>query len=46
MLLRKSSGGRVAAREVLLNGPLVSSLLAEGRTAQLPVAIEGGLITR
>jgi twitching motility protein PilT len=42
VLLRKSSGGRVAAREVLLNGPLVSSLLAEGRTAQLPVAIEGG----
>lgn len=42
VLLRKSGGGRVAAREVLLNTPLVSSLLAEGRTEQLPVAIEGG----
>jgi twitching motility protein PilT len=42
VLLRKSGGGRVAAREVLLNTPLVASLLAEGRTSQLAVAIEGG----
>lgn len=42
VLLRKSGGGRVAAREVLLNTPIVSSLLAEGRTGQLPMAIEGG----
>ena len=42
VLLRKSGGGRVAAREVLLNTPMVASLLAEGRTAQLPLAIEGG----
>ena len=42
VLLRKSGGGRVAAREVLLNTPMAASLLAEGRTAQLPLAIEGG----
>ncbi|MGE3707971.1 MAG: type IV pilus twitching motility protein PilT, partial [Vicinamibacterales bacterium] len=42
VLLRKSGGGRVAAREVLLNTPLVESLLAEGRTEQLPLAIEAG----
>lgn len=42
VLLRKSGGGRVAAREVLLNTPIVSSLLAEGRLNQLPMAIEGG----
>lgn len=42
VLLRKSGGGRVAAREILLNTPIVSSLLAEGRMNQLPVAIEGG----
>jgi twitching motility protein PilT len=42
VLLRKSSGGRVAAREVLLSTPAVASVLAEGKTSQLPVAIEGG----
>lgn len=42
VLLRKSGGGRVAAREILLNTPIVSSLLSEGRTNHLPVAIEGG----
>lgn len=42
VLLRKSSGGRVAAREVLLNTPAVSSVIAEGKTSQLPMAIEGG----
>lgn len=42
VLLRKSGGGRVAAREILLNTPLVSSLLAEGRMAHVPSAIEGG----
>jgi twitching motility protein PilT len=42
VLLRKSGGGRVAAREILLNTPLVSSLLAESKMAHLPVAIEGG----
>ncbi|HKT80886.1 MAG TPA: ATPase, T2SS/T4P/T4SS family, partial [Vicinamibacterales bacterium] len=42
VLLRKRGGGRVAAREVLLNTPAVAGVLAEGRTSQLPLAIEGG----
>jgi twitching motility protein PilT len=42
VLLRKVGGGRIAAREVLLNTPAVSSVLAEGKTSQLPMAIEGG----
>jgi twitching motility protein PilT len=42
VLLKKSSGGRLAARELLLNTPAVASLLAEGKTSQLPLAIEGG----
>jgi len=42
VLLRKSGGGRVAARELLLNTPAVSSVIAEGKTSQLPMAIEGG----
>jgi twitching motility protein PilT len=41
-LLRKPGGGRLAAREVLLNTPAVASLIADGRTAQLPKAIEEG----
>jgi twitching motility protein PilT len=41
-LLKKNGGGRVAAREVLLNTPAVSSVIAEGKTSQLPMAIEGG----
>jgi twitching motility protein PilT len=42
VLLRKRGGGRVAARELLLNTPAVASVLAEGKTSQLPLAIEGG----
>ncbi len=42
VLLRKTGGGRVAARELLLNTPAVSSVIAEGKTSQLPMAIEGG----
>jgi len=42
VLLHKMGGGRVAAREVLLNTPAVASVLAEGKTSQLPMAIEGG----
>jgi twitching motility protein PilT len=44
VLLKKSGGGRVAAREVLLNTPAVRSVLAEGKTSQLPLAIEGGRV--
>ena len=42
VLLRKVGGGRIPAREVLLNTPAVSSVIAEGKTSQLPMAIEGG----
>jgi twitching motility protein PilT len=42
VLLKKQGGGRVAAREVLLTTAAVRSLLAEGKTSQLPLAIEGG----
>jgi twitching motility protein PilT len=42
VLLKKNGGGRVAARELLLNTPPVRSVLAEGKTSQLPLAIEGG----
>jgi twitching motility protein PilT len=41
-LLRKIGGGRLAAREVLLNTPAVSSVIADGKTSQLPMTIEGG----
>jgi twitching motility protein PilT len=42
VLLRRVGGGRVAAREVLLNTAAVSGVIAEGKTSQLPMAIEGG----
>jgi twitching motility protein PilT len=42
VLLRKSGGGRVAARELLLGSPAVASIIAEGRLAQLPLAMESG----
>jgi twitching motility protein PilT len=41
-LLRKTGGGRVAAREVLLNTSAVATLIAEGKTSQLPMAIDSG----
>lgn len=41
-LVRKSGGGRIAAREVLLNTPVVAGLIAGGRTNQLPAAIDNG----
>jgi twitching motility protein PilT len=42
VLLRKARGGRIAAREVLLNSPAVASLLLEGKTFQLSAAMEAG----
>ena len=42
VLLKKTGGGRLAARELLLNTSAVAGLLAEGKTSQLPLAIEGG----
>jgi twitching motility protein PilT len=42
VLLRKSGGGRVAARELLLGTPSVATIIAEGRLAQLALAMESG----
>ena len=42
VLVRKIGGGRVAARELLLNTPAVASVIADGRTSQLPMAIDAG----
>jgi twitching motility protein PilT len=42
VLLPKIGGGRIAAREVLLNTAAVAGVIAEGKTSQLPMAIEGG----
>jgi twitching motility protein PilT len=40
VLLPKIGGGRMAARELLLNTPAVAHVLAEGKAWQLPVVIE------
>ena len=42
VLLRKRGGGRVAARELLLNTPAAASIIAEGKLFQLGAAIESG----
>jgi twitching motility protein PilT len=42
VLLRKTGGGRVAAREVLLNSSSVAQLIADGKLSQLPLAMESG----
>ena len=42
VLLRKTGGGRVAARELLFNMPSVAALIAEGKVGQLPLAIDSG----
>ncbi|RPJ74137.1 MAG: twitching motility protein PilT [Acidobacteria bacterium] len=42
VLLHKSTGGRVAARELLLNTPPIANLIAEGRLSQLPLALDSG----
>jgi len=42
VLLRKIGGGRAPAREVLLNTGGVAGVIAEGKTSQLAMAIEGG----
>jgi twitching motility protein PilT len=41
-LLRKSGGGRAAAREVLVNVPSVAALIAEGHFEQLGSVLNGG----
>jgi twitching motility protein PilT len=42
LLLRRLKGGRIAAREVLLNTPAVANLILEGKSFQLPAALENG----
>jgi twitching motility protein PilT len=42
ILLRRVTGGLVAAREILLNTPAVSTLVLEGKMFQLPVALDSG----
>ena len=42
VLLRKTGGGRVAARELLLSSASVSQLVAEGKISQVPLAMESG----
>jgi twitching motility protein PilT len=42
VLLNKTTGGRLAARELLLNTPAVANVIAEGKTSQLPLVIDGG----
>jgi len=42
VLVKKVGGGRIAAREVLLNTPEIASLIGEGRLSQLPPALESG----
>jgi twitching motility protein PilT len=42
VLLRKIGGGRLPAREVLVNTPAVSTLIADGKTSQLPMVMEAG----
>lgn len=42
VLLHKSGGGRVAAREFLLNTPAIANVIGEGRVDQLPLALESG----
>ena len=39
-LCKKSSGGRVAAREILLSTPAIANLIREGKTFQIPSIIQ------
>jgi twitching motility protein PilT len=49
VLCRRISGGRVAAREVLLTTPAVSNLIREGKTFQIPSIMQtnrkAGMVT-
>lgn len=42
VLIKKTGGGRLAARELLLNTPLVAALIADGRTHELSSALDSG----
>ncbi len=39
-LIRRASGGRIAAREVLINTPAVANLIRENKIAQIKTAIQ------
>jgi twitching motility protein PilT len=41
-LLRKKTGGRVAALEVLIGTPAISNLIREGKTFQIPSIMQAG----
>ena len=49
VLCKKTGGGRVAAREVLLTIPAISNLIREGKTFQIPSIMQtnrkGGMVT-
>jgi len=42
VLLRKTGGGRIAARELLLNSSSVAQLIGDGKFSQVPLAMESG----
>ena len=42
LLVPRSAGGRIAAREVLFSSPAVRKLILSGAIEQLPIAIESG----
>ena len=42
VLLKKTGGGRVAAYEILLSTPAVANLIREGKTFQIPSAMQTG----
>jgi twitching motility protein PilT len=42
VLVRKTGGGRLAARELLINTSTVAGLITDGKTAQLPQALDRG----
>jgi twitching motility protein PilT len=42
VLLRSNAGGRLPARELLLNTAAVASVIAEGKTSELAMAMENG----
>ncbi len=42
VLLKKTAGGRVVAREIMLATAAVTRLIGDGQLAQLPLALESG----
>ena len=42
VLIKKTGGGRLAARELLLNTPSVAALIADGKTFELSRALDSG----